>query len=120
MGGQLLPPRAPTDSHIGLNLSPPDFARARRGLDDQAKALLIPTRRDPDEERVANRLRKRRHWLFTFLDYPQVEATNNRAERGKRTWEILTGLAATCHQRAEDFVDQLRPRLTLDAPSPAR
>jgi transposase len=130
---------AMTLDRLRTDLPPPVFAQARRGLDDQANALLIPTRRDPDEERVANRLRKRRHWLFTFLDYPGVEATNNRAERGlrpaviarklscgnktergKRTWEILTSLAATCHQRAQDFVDRLRPCLALDASSPAR
>jgi hypothetical protein len=124
---------------LRTDLPPPAFAQARRGLDDQANALLIPPRRDPDEERVANRLRKRRRWLFTFLDYPQVEATNNRAERGlrpaviarklscgnktergKRTWEILTSLAATCQQRAQDFVEQLHPRLTLDAATAVR
>jgi hypothetical protein len=124
---------------LRTDLPPPVFAQARRGLDSQADALLGPTRRDPDEERVANRLRKRRRWLFTFLDYPQVDATNNRAERGlrpaviarklscgnktergKRTWEILTTLAATCHQRAQDFVEHLRPRLALDATSPGR
>jgi len=80
--------------------------------------LLLPTRVDPDEERVANRVRKHTESLFTLLDHPGVEATNNRAERalrpaviarklscgnktarGKRTWEILASFAATCHQR---------------------
>jgi hypothetical protein len=84
----------------------------------RADALLLPTRIDPEEERVARRLRKRRQWRFTFLDHPGVEATNNRAERalrpavitrklscgnrttrGKHTWEILASLAATCAQR---------------------
>ena len=78
---------------------------------------------------------KRCRWLFTFLDYAGVEATNNRAERalrpdviarklscgnkterGKRTWEILASLAATCHQRDEDLVEHLRPYL-LPPPS---
>ena len=86
----------------------------------------------PTEERVANRLRKGRQWLFTFLDHPGVEATNNRAERalrpaviarklscgnkterGKRTWEILASLAATCHQRGQDLTQHLRPYLIL-------
>lgn len=61
----------------------------------------------PKAAKVAERIRKRRHLLFTFLDDPALEATNNRAERamrpaviarksggnrtqrGKRTWEIL-------------------------------
>ena len=70
--------------------------------------------------------------MFTFLDYPNVDATNNRAERalrpaviarklscgnkterGKRTWEILASLAATCHQRGQDLVEHLRPYLLL-------
>ncbi len=114
------------------DLPPPEFARIRQQLDQRANALLDPTRNDPDEERIANRLRKRRQWLFTFLDHAGVEATNNRAERalrpaviarklscgnkterGKRTWEILASLAATCHQRGQDLVEHLRPYLLL-------
>jgi len=109
----------------------------RRNPEARADALRLPVRTDPVEERVANRLRKRRQWLFTFLDRPGVEATNNRAERalrpgviarrrscgnktvrGKRTWEILASLAATCNQRGQDFVEFLRPYLVL-APKPA-
>ena len=118
------------------DLPPPEFARIRQHLDDRADLLLGPTRNDPDEERIANRLRKRRRWLFTFLDYAEVEATNNRAERalrpaviarklscgnkterGKRTWEILASLAATCHQRGQDLVEHLRPYLLLPPPA---
>ncbi len=92
-------------------------------------------RNDPDEERIANRLRKRTQWLFTFLDHAGVEATNNRAERalrpaviarklscgnkterGKHTWEILASLGATCHQRGQDLIDFLRPALLLPPP----
>lgn len=121
------------------DLSPPEFLRLRQNLDQRADALILPTRADPDEERVANRLRKRRQWLFTFLDHPGVEATNNRAERalrpaviarklscgnkterGKRTWEILASLAATCTQRGQDLVEFLRPNLLLPNPFPAR
>ena len=121
------------------DLPPPEFVRIRQQLDQRAEALILPTRPDPDEERVANRLRKRRPWLFTFLDHPGVEATNNRAERalrpaviarklscgnkterGKRTWEILASLAATCHQRGQDLVELLRPQLLVPSPFPAR
>lgn len=118
--------------HLRHDVPPPEFARIRQHLDTHADALLGPTRNDPDEERIANRLRKRQQWLFTFLDHPGVEATNNRAERalrpaviarklscgnkterGKRTWEILASLAATCHQRGQDLTQHLRPYLIL-------
>lgn len=114
------------------DLPPPRWAECRRNLDAKADALLAAPRSDPIEERVANRLRKRRQWLFTFLDRPGVEATNNRAERalrpaviarklscgnktarGQRTWETLASLAATCAQRDQDFIDFLRPYLAL-------
>jgi len=117
---------------LRYDLPPPAFVRIRQHLETRADVLLGPTRKDPDEERIANRLRKRRQWLFTFLDHPGVEATNNRAERalrpaviarklscgnktdrGKRTWEILTSLAATCHQRGQDLVEHLRAYLLL-------
>ena len=121
------------------DLPPPEFARIRQHLDEQADALILSSRIDPDEERVANRLRKRRQWLFTFLDHPGIDATNNRAERalrpaviarklscgnktqrGKHTWEILASLAATCTQRGQDLVEFLRPNLLLPNPFPAR
>ncbi|HPD32360.1 MAG TPA: transposase, partial [Phycisphaerae bacterium] len=76
---------------------------------------------------------------FTFLDDPSLEAANNRAERalrpaviarksscgnktlrGKRTWEILTSLAATCYQPGQDSVEYLRPFLALAPASSAR
>lgn len=114
------------------DLPPPEFAQKRDHLENRARVLLTLPRADADEERVASRLRKRQQWLFTFLDEPGVEATNNRAERalrpavitrklscgnktvrGSRTWEILASLAATCHQRGQDFVEQLRPQLLL-------
>jgi transposase len=122
---------------LRTGLPPPQWAECRRNLDARADALILPGRTDPVEERVANRLRKQRQWLFTFLDRPGVEATNNRAERalrpgviarklscgnktvgGKRTWETLGSLAATCAQRGQDFVEFLRPYLVL-APQPA-
>ena len=126
-------------ARIRADLPPPEVARIRAHLERRADELFFPTRIDPDEERVANRLRKRRKHLFTFLDHPAVEATNNRAERalrppvivrklscgnktqrGKRTWEILTSVAATCRQRGQSFVEFLRARLTLDHTTPAR
>ena len=121
------------------DLSPPEWAQKRQALEDRAEELLERTTPPPTAAKVAKRIRKRRRWLFTFLDDPSLEATNNRAERalrpaviarklscgnktprGKRTWEILTSLAATCYQRGQDFVEYLRPSLALAPASSAR
>ena len=125
-------------AHRG-DLPPPEWAEKRQHLEDRADELLLRTTPPAGAAKVAGRIRKRRRWLFTFLDDPSLEATNNRAERalrpaviarklscgnktprGKHTWEILTSLAATCHQRGQDFVELLRPMLTLAPASPAR
>jgi hypothetical protein len=111
-------------------MSPADYARARQNLEQRADEVL--TRRDGPAQKVRERIRKRRRWLFTFLDHEAVEGTNNRAERalrpaviarklsagnkterGARTWETLASLAATCAQRGQDLVEFLRPQLTL-------
>ena len=121
-----------TLGHLRGDLPPPEFGQRRHHLGLRAANLITPPRTDSDEERVANRLRKRSHCLFTFLDQAGVEATNNRTERalrpaviarklscgnktprGSRTWEVLVSIAETCHQRGQDFVEQLRPCLLL-------
>jgi hypothetical protein len=113
-----------------------DDIRAR--LEQRATHLLASPREDETEEAVAQRLRKQRDHLFTFLDYDAVEATNNLAERqlrpaviarklsagnkterGARTWEILASLAATYAQRRDSFLDLLAQTAML-TPSHAR
>lgn len=93
----------------------------RQALEQTAQKLLSQPRLGI-EEKVRLRLHKQQDHLFTFLDHPQVEATNNLAERqlrpaviarklscgnktqhGARTWQILASLAATCAQRLESF-----------------
>ena len=88
-------------------LSQHELAEMRRHLGSEACGLLPKERSDPVEEPKANRLRKQRDHLFTFLDHPPVPGTNNRAERalrpavisrkiscgnttskGARTWEV--------------------------------
>jgi transposase len=105
----------------GAELEPEQRLRSRGALEEQAHRLL-DTPRSGLEEKVRMRLFKQRDHLFTFLDHPQVEATNNLAERqlrpaviarkvscgnktasGARSWEILASLAATCAQRGESF-----------------
>ena len=63
------------------DLPPPEFHDKLQNVRRRAEDLSKPTRIDPNSERLANHLRKRCHWLFTFLEYPQIEATNDRAER---------------------------------------
>ena len=101
------------------------YEKCCRNLEKKADRLIIPPRPDPIEEKIANRLRKQRDHLFTFLYHQQVDATNNLAERqlrpaviarkvscgnrtenGARTWEILASLAATCQQNYISF-DQM-------------
>ena len=84
------------------------------------------------EEKGRNRLRKQQDHLFTFLDYPAVDATNNLAERqlrpavisrklscgnktrnGANPWSILASLAATSKQRGDSFIEQVAHAMVL-------
>lgn len=101
-------------------------------LEQKADQLLDPPRAQPQEERIRKRLHKQKDHLFTFLKYPGVEATNNRAERqlrpaviarkiscgnktarGSMTWQILASLAVTAAQRGKDFAQQIQSALRL-------
>jgi transposase len=94
--------------------------------------LLSQAVSQPGDAAVRNRLSKQRPHLLTCLYDPAVEPTNDRAERalrpaviarklssgnkteaGRDCWQILASLAATCHQRAEDFVTYLPNHLPL-------
>jgi hypothetical protein len=112
--------------HDTPKMDPKSIRSQRRQLDRLARQLILPTRTDAVEEYVTHRLRKQLDHLFTFLDHPDVPATNNLAERqlrpaviarkiscgnrtpaGAHTWEILASLAATSHQRGSSFLDLL-------------
>lgn len=62
------------------------FAARRQELEERLDALIAEGRRfsDPDNVRLAKRLRKQREHLFTFLELEEVEVTNNRAKREPR------------------------------------
>lgn len=106
-------------------------------LEDQADELLLPQRENDIEEKVANRLRKQRKYLFTFLYRENVDATNNLAERqlrpaviarkvscgnrtrkGADTWQTLASVFTTANQRNEIFLDLLSNRIHLSLPQP--
>jgi len=109
-------------------LSPQEFAARRRELEARLDALIAEGRKfiDPDNARLAKRLRKHRKNLFTFLELEGVEATNNRAERalrpavvvrktggcnrtaqGARTHAVLASLLATAKQQGRAPVEYL-------------
>ena len=104
-------------------LTPAELHQRRQDLQQQAVNLLHITRADALETQVRNRLFRQIDHLFTFLDHPDVDPTNNLAERqlrpavisrkiscgnktraGADTWQILASLAATAHQRGESFL----------------
>ena len=110
----------------------PRFARCLDTLKGRARALLDNPRAHSVEEKVRMRLWKQRDHLFTFLERPEVPATNNLAERqlrpaviarkiscgnktekGARAWAILASLAATCRQTGRSFIESTAQRLGL-------
>ena len=119
-----------------LRLPETQFKECKAALEQTADRLLQPSRGDPVEEKVRNRLFKRRAHLFTFLDFECVDATNNLAERqlrpaviarklscgnktekGAKSWQIITSLAATCEQKGKDFAEFVAKQMILQ---PAR
>lgn len=121
---------------LGEERAKPDretFTARRRQLEAKLDALIAEGRRfsDPDNARLAKRLRKQREHLFTFLEMEGVEATNNRAERalrpavvvrkmggcnrtarGARTHAVLASLLVTAKQQGRDPLDYLVEVLT--------
>lgn len=117
-------------------LPPDDFAAKRQHLEGTCRQLLEEPVTQPGDVAVQNRLLKQWPHLLGCLYEPAAEPTNNRSERqlrpaviarkvscgnktarGKRTWEILTSLAATCQQTGADFLDSLAPKLPLASPA---
>lgn len=119
------------------DLDAPQPQRSRDFLETRFAQLLAQPR-PPDtpqgqqEEKVRHRLAKQQDHLLTFLDYPEVDATNNLAERqlrpavisrklscgnktlhGATTWSVLASLAATCQQRGDSFIEQVAQAMVL-------
>jgi transposase len=114
-------------------LSEAEFQGCFQGLEERLDALIAERRQfsDPDNGRLAKRLRKQRQHLFTFLEVEVVEATNNRAERalrpavivrktggcnrtpaGAQTHSILASLLVTVKQQGQEPLDYLAKVLT--------
>ena len=110
-----------------------DRNTARQDLGRRKKELLARPCSQPEDKKIANRLRKQKPHLLTCLNRPEhVEPTNNRAERalrpaviarkvscgnkterGKTTWQVLTSLLATWWQRSQDTVAHLAAKAGL-------
>jgi hypothetical protein len=106
-------------------------------LERWADRLLDPAL-NVDHGKIAKRLRKRQKHLFTFLHHRGVDATNNaaeralrpavvarkiscgnRTERGKRTWQVLASIAATCSQQRRSFTRLVENTVPVGAPAPS-
>lgn len=109
-------------------LPPADFAAAAARIEARLDKLIDEKRRvtDPDNLRLAKRLRKQREHLLRFLYVDGLDATNNQAERmlrpavitrktsgcnrtdgGAETHSILASILVTCRQQALPMVDFL-------------
>ena len=122
---------------LAPDLDPAQQQRSRDFLETRFAQLLAHPR-PPDtpqgqqEEKIRHRLAKQQDHLLTFLDYPEVDATNNLAERqlrpavisrklscgnktlsGATTWSVLASLAATCQQRGDSFIEQVAQTIVL-------
>jgi transposase len=110
------------------NLPPEDFAQQAAQLEAELDTLIAPRRRltDPDNARLAKRLRKQRAHVLRFLYMDGLEPTNNQAERqlrpgviirktsgcnrtdgGAEAHSILGSILATCRQQAIPILDYL-------------
>ena len=116
------------------SFDPAAFAQARQQLNQEADALFALDHTERQEEIVYNRLTHQRDHLFTFLDHPGVDATNNLAERqlrpaviarklscgnktmaGAQTFQILASVAATCAQTGTSFIDCVAAAVHVDS-----
>ncbi len=118
--------------HQRDEFSAEEFAEQRSALSTRVDELLNRSCTQPGDVSVQNRLLKQQAHLLGCLEDPAAEPTNNRAERalrpaviarklscgnrtetGRRVWQILSSLAATCDGLALDFIDFITARLPL-------
>jgi hypothetical protein len=116
-------------------LGPTRYAAHVAAVEASLDELLGPEYPPGPEQRIANRLRKQRPHLLTFLHVAGVDPTNNLAERqlrpaviarklscgnktarGAETFAILASLAATSAQQGLSFREQLVAWLRLGGP----
>lgn len=108
------------------------FAEEKARLGEWVDRLLERVCTQGGDVAVQNRLLKQQAYLLGCLEDTAAEPTNNRAERalrpaviarklscgnkteaGRRCWQILASLAATCDNRSIEFVEFLAARLPI-------
>ena len=121
-------------------LSPDDYAQLCEEVENRLDQLIHQERRfsDPDNLRLAKRLRKQRQHLLRFLYIEGLDATNNQAERmlrpavitrktggcnrtdaGAEAHAILSSILVTAKQRSIPILDLLIEIQRTGQPSPA-
>jgi hypothetical protein len=112
--------------------SPSTYASRREALYRRLLDLALAEYQDREARRLAKRLEKYRDEWFTFLEHPEVPATNNHAEReirfavlirkitygnrsdrGARTQSILMSIFRTLKRRGYNPVDQVVSALRI-------
>jgi transposase len=102
------------------------YAVLRGKIHAELDRLLAGDLTDPDNARLAKRLRKHRSHLLNFLDHDGLDATNNLAERevrpaviarklsagnrteaGAETHAVLASLLRTCRRQGRDILASL-------------
>ena len=118
--------------HDRASLPAERFAEKKARLEETVDRLLHRPCTQSGDLAVQNRLLKQQAHLLGCLEDMAAEPTNNRAERalrpaviarklssgnktdaGRRCWQILASLAATCDGLSADFVEFIAARLPL-------
>jgi hypothetical protein len=111
-------------------LEPAVYAGRVGGAERRLTRLGETTWADPDADRIAARLKKHRDRLTTFLHKPEVDATNNAAERplrpavvmrkvtggsrsqaGADAWATLASITRTAEQHGRDVLETIKSLL---------
>lgn len=106
------------------------YVRQVKSIETRLANLGGKTWHEADADRLAERLRKYRTRLTTFLHEAQVDGTNNAAERalrpavvmrkitvgsrsesGAQAWAILASVMRTAEQQGRDVVDTIKTLL---------
>jgi len=102
-------------------------------VEKRLEQLAASSWNDPDADRLSKRLSKYRAKLTTFLHRPEVDGTNNAAERalrpavvmrkitggsrseaGARAWAILASVMRTAEQQGRDVLGTIKTLLCAE------
>jgi transposase len=123
------------DRYLEGEISSHGLASARGRLEAALERRLVPHYRSPENHRLAQHLRHESDYLFTYLKYPGLEATNwrgeqalrpavvarkvwggNRTEKGAHVQEVLTSVLRTSRQRGAEAMPNLAALLRSPQP----